>query len=170
MITTEQISTNRYAPSGADAVNLYGTSLTNSLTLGQLVIAVSIRSAAASEAQSVIRMNKMTSDSVLLDKAAGWLQKVADGTANWSEAKAFCVDTLGIAADTLPADINSYNNRMAAVKAMKLKMDALTQKQQEDMIDIQTLVNRRDVAYSASSNIVRALGNSMNIGAAGLKR
>ncbi len=105
MITTEQISTNRYAPSGADSVNLYGTSLTNSLTLGQLVIAVSIRSAAASEAQSVLRMNKMTSDSVLLDKAAGWLQKVADGTANWTDAKAFCVDTLGIAESSLPSDI-----------------------------------------------------------------
>ncbi len=59
---------------------------------------------------------------------------------------------------------------MAAVKAMKLKMDALTQKQQEDMIDVQTLVNRRDVAYSASSNMVRALGNSMNMGASSLRR
>ena len=28
--------------------------------------------------------------------------------------------------------------------------------------DLQTLVNRRDVAYSASSNIIRALGASMD--------
>ncbi len=165
MITTEKISTNRYAPEGADSVNLYGTSLANSLTLGQLVIAVSIRSAAAYEAQSVLKMNKMTSGSVLLDKAAGWLQKVADGSAVWSEAKSFCVDSLGISESTLPANLDSYGNRMAAVKAMKAKLDALTQSQQEEMIDMQTLVNRRDVAYSTSSNIVRALGTSMNTGA-----
>ncbi len=170
MITTEQISTNRYAPTGADSVNLYGTGLANSLTLGQLIIAVSIRSAAAYEAQSVLKMNKMTSGSVLLDEAAGWLQKVADGSANWSEAKAFCVDTLGISASTLPDNLDSYTNRMAAVKAMKTKIDALTQSQQEEMIDIQTLVNRRDVAYSASSNMIRSLGTSMNTGAAGLTK
>ena len=29
------------------------------------------------------------------------------------------------------------------------------------MIDMQSLVNRRDTAYSASSNMVRALGKSM---------
>ena len=38
----------------------------------------------------------------------------------------------------------------------------MTQVQQEEMIDLQTLVNRRDVAFSASSNIVRTLGTSMN--------
>ena len=30
------------------------------------------------------------------------------------------------------------------------------------MIDLQTLVNRRDVAYSTSSNIVRTIGTSMS--------
>ena len=37
---------------------------------------------------------------------------------------------------------------------------------QEDMIDMQTLVNRRDVAYSTSSNIVRTLGASQEADAA----
>ncbi len=170
MITTEQISTNRYAPSGADAVNMYGTSLAKPLTLGQLVIAVSIRSAAAYEAQSVLKMNRMASGSVLLEEASGWLAKVADGSADWAAAKAFCVDTLGISASTLPENLDSYGNRMAAVKAMKAKIDALTQSQQEEMIDVQTLVNRRDVAYSASSNMVRALGTSMNMGAQSLTK
>jgi hypothetical protein len=45
---------------------------------------------------------------------------------------------------------------------MKTKLDAMVQQQQQDMLDLQTLVNRRDVAYSASSNIVRALGTSMD--------
>ena len=44
--------------------------------------------------------------------------------------------------------------------ALKSRMDQLTQSQQEEMIDLQTMVNRRDVAFSTSSNVVRALGTS----------
>ena len=55
---------------------------------------------------------------------------------------------------------------MAAIAALKTKANALTQQQQTDMIDMQTLVNRRDVAFSASSNMVRALGTSQSGNAA----
>ena len=164
MISTVEIATNRYAPSGSAAINLYSTGFEggSNLTLGQLVIAVSIRSAAAYEAQSVVKMNEMTSDSIVLDDAAGWMTRVADGTADWAQAKAFCTGKLEIDANTLPDNLNSYDKRMTVVTAMKAKIDAMVQQQQQDMIDLQTLVNRRDVAYSASSNIVRALGASMD--------
>ena len=168
MISTVEIATNRYAPSGSAAINLYSTGLEggSNLTLGQLVIAVSIRSAAAYEAQSVVKMNEMSSDSLVLDDAADWMTKVADGTADWAQAKAFCTGKLGIDANTLPDNLNSYDKRMTVVTAMKAKIDAMVQQQPQDMIDLQTLVNRRDVAYSASSNIVRALGTSLSNGAA----
>ena len=164
MISTVEIATNRYAPRGSEAINLYATGLEggSNLTLGQLVIAVSIRSAAAYEAQSVVKMNEMSSDSLVLDDAAEWMTKVADGTADWAQAKAFCTGKLEIDANTLPDNLNSYDKRMTVVTAMKAKIDAMVQQQQQDMIDLQTLVNRRDVAYSASSNIVRALGASMD--------
>ena len=164
MISTVEIATNRYAPSGSEAINLYSTGFEggSNLTLGQLVIAVSIRSAAAYEAQSVVKMNEMSSDSLVLDDAAEWMTKVADGTADWAQAKAFWTGKLGIDANTLPDNLNSYDKRMTVVTAMKTKIDAMVQQQQQDMIDLQTLVNRRDVAYSASSNIVRALGASMD--------
>ena len=164
MISTVEIATNRYAPSGSAAINLYSTGFEggSNLTLGQLVIAVSIRSAAAYEAQSVVKMNEMSSDSLVLDDAAEWMTKVADGTADWAQAKAFCTGKLEIDANTLPDNLNSYDKRMTVVTAMKAKIDAMVQQQQQDMIDLQTLVNRRDVAYSASSNIVRALGASMD--------
>ena len=164
-----QISTNRYAPSGSNAVLLYGTGTSDWLTLGQLVQAVCVRSAAAAEAQSVIKMNLMTSNSQLLDDAAGWLKQVADGTANWSSARTFCVNQLGIPSSSLPgvseADsttgrLSSYNKRMQAAAAMQDKMNALAQSQQEDMIDLQTLVNRRDVAFSTASGVVRTMGQS----------
>ena len=168
MISADTVAVNRYAPSGSEAINLYSNGLEGGagLTIGQLVIAVSIRSAAAYEAQSVIKMNAISSDSLVLDDAANWMEKVANDTATWAQVKAFCTGTLGIATSALPDNIDTYNKRMTVVDAMKAKIDAMVQQQQQDMIDLQTLVNHRDVAYSASSNIVRALGGSMSENAA----
>ena len=159
----ETISLNRNAPAGSDAVNLYSTGADGGshLTLGQLVIAVSMRNAAAYEAQSVLKMNRMSEGSGKLSAMADYMEEISEGTADWAEAKAYMIGTLGIT-DTLPDNIDTYANRMAAIAALKSKVDAYTQSQQEEMIDLQTLVNRRDVAYSASSNIVRALGTSQS--------
>ena len=159
-IGIEQIATNRYAPQGADAITLYSNGAASGLTLGQLVISVCLGSAAAYEGQSVVKMNVLTAGSVKLDGGAQWMEKIANGTANWNDAKAYLTGTLGVSASALPDAINTYDKRMAAVKAAKEKIDALTQQQQRDMIDLQTLVNRRDVAYSTSSNVIRSLGSS----------
>lgn len=166
-ITFETVAVNRYAPDGSEAINLYSTDAEggSSLTLGQLAIAVSMRSAAAYEAQSVVKMNKMSVDSDTLEIAEQYMAGIANGTANWDAAKSFMVNTLGITTE-LPGEINTYDKRMAAIEALKSKVDALAQKQQTDMIDLQTLVNRRDVAYSTSSNMVRTLGTSMGRDAA----
>ncbi len=155
-----QIGVNRYAPSGSESVNLYATSASAPLTLGQLVQAVCIHSAAALENQSVLKMNTMNNGTVLLDEAAGWLEKIADGSANWDAAKQFLVGTMHIDAKVLPEDIDTYDRRMKAAAALKDKMDGLTQTQQQDMVDLQSIVNRRDVAHSTASNVVRALGSS----------
>lgn len=165
-IEIETIATNRYAPEGANAITLYSNGAVSGLTLGQLVISVCLQSASAYEAQSVLKMNEMTSGSVKLDEGARWMEKIAAGTADWSQAKAYLTDTLGIQDSVLPDSIDTYNKRMAAVKAVKEKIDALAQQQQRDMIDLQTLVNRRDVAYSTSSNVVRSLGTSQSADAA----
>ena len=166
MIGIEQIATNRYAPSGADAISLYTNGTAEGLTLGQLVISVCLKSAAAYEAQSVVKMNTLTAGAVKLDDASKLMEQIANGSANWNDAKAYLTGTLGIDVSTLPDGISTYDKRMAAVKAVKEKVDALTQQQQRDMIDLQTLVNRRDVAYSTSSNVVRSLGTSQNADAA----
>ncbi len=168
-INNVQIATNRYAPTGSDAIFLYDSNQASALTLGQLVQAVCLRSAAAYERQSVTKMNMMAAGSQKLDDAADWLKRIAEGTANWTDAKGFLVNTMGISADSLPADINSYDKRMQAAKALQDKMNILAQTQQEDMIDLQTLVNRRDVAYSTSSGVVRTMGQSMDQDAANFR-
>ena len=78
-LTIEQIATNRYAPAGADAISLYGTELADGLTLGQLVIAVSMRSAAEYEAQGVVKMNRMAGGSEKLEKMAAFMEDIAAG-------------------------------------------------------------------------------------------
>ena len=163
MISVETIGVNRYAPRGSERVSLYSNGLEGGdhLTIGQLVIAVSMRSAAAYEAQSVTKMNTMSGDSDLLEQAADYMDEIVNGTGDWSEIKDFLVNSLGVDEDDLPEDIDTYTKRMEAIDELKNKVDELTQSQQEDMIDMQTLVNRRDTAYSASSNMIRTLGKSM---------
>ncbi len=163
----EQISTSRYAPQGSDQVYLYSNGLDGGshLTLGQLVIAVSMRSAAAYEAQSVVKMNRMAGGAKQLEKVAEFMDEIANGDGDWAAIKVYCQTELGIT-DELPDAIDTYAKRMTAIAALKAKATALTQQQQTDMIDMQTLVNRRDVAFSASSNIVRALGTSQGDNAA----
>ena len=165
-IGVETIATNRYAPDGAGAISLYSTGSASGLTLGQLAISVCLHAASAYEGQSVVKMNILTQGAVKLDGAAEWMGKIANGTADWTAAKTYLTTELGIDAGTLPDAIDTYAKRMAAVKAVKEKVDSLTQQQQRDMIDLQTLVNRRDVSYSTSSNIVRTLGSSQEADAA----
>ena len=165
-IGVETIALNRYAPQGADAISLYSNGSAEGLTLAQLAISVCLQAASAYEGQSVVKMNILTNGSVKLDGAAQWMEKIANGSADWTQAKAYITSELGISDAALPDAINTYDKRMAAVKAVKEKIDALTQQQQRDMIDMQTLVNRRDVAYSTSSNVVRTLGASQEADAA----
>ena len=165
-LSVETIAINRYAPKGSEAINLYSNGLKGGshLTIGQLVIAVAMRSAAVYEAQSATKMNMMTYDSNVLDKAGDYMGEISDGsgTGDWSTIKTFLIDELGVDEEDLPDNIDTYVKRMEAIDAMKAKVDALTQSQQTDMIDLQTLVNRRDTAFSVSSNIVRAFGRSMS--------
>ena len=169
MIEATSIATNRYAPEGSNAINMYSTGAEggSGLTLGQLAIAVSLRSAAAFEAQSVVKMNEATHGAQTLSDAAGWMAKVADGSVNseWTSFKAFATGELGVPASALPADASSYDRRMQTASAMKARMDALAQTQQQSMIDLQSLVNRRDVAYSTSSSMVRTLAASQSTNA-----
>jgi hypothetical protein len=49
---------------------------------------------------------------------------------------------------------------MQAVDAIKERLEILTQQAQEDMIDMQTLINRRDMTFNTSSNVMKEIGNS----------
>ena len=159
MIEATQIATNRYAPAGSEAINLYSTGAAENLTLGQLVSAVCIRTAGALEEQSVNKMNMMSIGTEKLEKASVYMQEIAEETmSDWAAAKAYLADTVGVSG--LPDDLSTYEKRMQAVNAIKEKLDSMTQQAQEDMIDLQTIINRRDMTYNTSSNVIKAMGNS----------
>ena len=161
MIEATQIATNRYAPAGSQAINLYSTGAADNLTLGQLVSAVCIRAAGALEEQSVNKMNMMSVGTEKLEKASVYMQEIAEERmSDWATAKAYLTDTIGVTG--LPDDSSTYEKRMQAVNAIKEKLEAMTQQAQEDMIDLQTLINRRDMTYNTSSNVIKAMGNSKN--------
>jgi hypothetical protein len=158
-IELNQIATNRYAPAGSQAINLYSTETASDLTLAQLIAAVCIRTAGALEEQSVAKMNMMSVGTEILDAASSYMQQLADDTmSNWAEAKAYLTDTVGVTG--LSDDISTYDKRMQAVNAIKERLEILTQQAQEDMIDMQTLINRRDMTFNTSSNVMKEIGNS----------
>ena len=163
MIEAVQIATNRYAPDGAQAINMYRLDGGDSLTLGQLMAAVCIKAGASMEAQTVRRMNTMNGNTDIIETASAYLSQIANGNvSNWAEISSFMTGTLGITAAELPANVSSYANRMKAVNAMKAKLEALTRQAQEDMIEVQSLINKRDVAFSTGTNLVKELGSSSN--------
>lgn len=159
MIEATQIATNRYAPAGSEAINLYSTGAAENLTLGQLVAAVCVRTAGALEEQSVNKMNMMSVGTEKLEKASVYMQEIAEERmSDWTTAKTYLADTVGVSG--LPDDLSTYEKRMQAVNAIKDRLDTMTQQAQEDMIDLQTLINRRDMTYNTSSNVIKAMGNS----------
>lgn len=164
-IEANQIAALRYAPEGSRAINLYSTDTAKDLTLGQLVAAVCIRTAGSLEEQSVNKMNMMSVGTEKLEKASNYMQQIADGSMTdfgWGGARLYLAAALGVTG--LPSDLSTYEKRMQAVSAIKEKLEAMTQQAQEAMIEMQTLINRRDMTFNTSSNIVRAMGSSkMNV-------
>ena len=161
MIESTQIATMRYATDAASAVNLYSTGTASGLTLGQLVIAVCLRMAASYEAQSVNKMNTIAKNADLLEAGSKWIERIVSGSASWTRAKAFIVNSLRVDESELPENLKTYANRLQAATVIADKLSAIMQTQQQDMVAMQSYVSRRDTAFSSSSNIVRALGRSM---------
>jgi len=177
-IEIQKIGTNRYAPAGANAVCLYGIDGADGLTLAQLVSAVCIHRGANLEARATARMNKMTENNSYMDALASVCSQLA-GTAmlsttanipdSYEMRKAargcsiytFLTVECGLAVSPQASSSSiSYKERLAAIAQIKAAMDSANTTSQEDMIDLQSLINWRDVTYNASGSIVSRYGNS----------
>ena len=172
-IEIQQIGTSRYAPEGANAVCLYAVEGAEGLTLGQLVAAVCIHRGAHLEARAVARMNKMTVNTTFLEAMSSvcaqllngkWLDDVADipdsyemrAAARGCKIKEFIQTECGL---TIGGTDENYTNRMAVIGQLKSRMDSVSTASQEDVIELQSLVNWRDMTYNASSTVLSRYGN-----------
>ena len=162
MIEPVQIATNRYAPDGAQGIYMYAMD-GEQLTLGQLVAAVCIKTGTCVEMRSILKVNTMNSHTEIINTASEYLQQLAeDRVSDWATIKSYLINTLGVSSSDLPNDVSTYTKRFQAINAMKVKMEALTRQAQEDMIDLQSMINKRDVAYSTGTSVVSELGSSSN--------
>ncbi len=162
MIEAVQIATNRYAPDDAQAINMYKMD-GEQLTLGQLIAAVCIKAGMNMEAQSILKVNSMNANTEIIKTASGYLQQLAEGTVTtWGTIKSFLVEKMEVPSSELPNNVDSFTDRFKAINAMKVKMEALTRQAQEDMIDLQSLISKRDVAYTTSTSLVKETGSSSN--------
>ncbi len=162
MIEPVQIATNRYAPDGAQAINMYMMD-GETLTLGQLLGAVCIKAGVNMEAQSIILVNRMNANTEIIKTASEYLKQLAeDKVTDWNSVKLYLTGVLNVASSDLPNDLKSYANRFKAINAMKVKMEALTRQAQEDMIDLQSLISKRDIAYTTGTSVVKETGSSSN--------
>lgn len=179
-IGIERIGTNAYAPASANAINLYSIDGAEGLTLGQLIAAVSLRTAAIHERRGVLLMNGVTSQNSFMTAMANVAQQIiTDGSSYaalcklpdnytprssvFSGAKTiynFLVYECELQPSDLPANLNGENQRLKAFAQLKSKIDSATTTSQETMIELQTCISRRDVAIQTSTNLVKALGLS----------
>lgn len=179
-IDVQQIGTNRYAPAGADAVRLYSTNGSEGLTLAQLVAAVCIRRCACLETRATARMNKMTQNNAWMQALGNVCKQVADGedlgnNANlpdnyepkhmhqYRDLYHFIVDecrSLGLNINVVTTHTPNYRMRMDIIGKLKTGMDQANTTSQQDVIELQSMVNWRDVTYNASSGIIARYGNS----------
>jgi len=170
MIQAVQIATNRYAPPGTQSVNMYSVDGGEKLTLAQLMAAVCIRAAMNKEVQSINKMNIMNNNVENLKTAAEYLDQLATNTvSNWPTVRDFLRNTVGLTSTEAPDSLDaSYKGRFKVINAMKNHMEALTRQAQEDMIDVQSLINQRDIAFTTGTSLVKSTGGSSNNIAANL--
>ena len=162
MIEPVKIGDNRYATADASAILLYNANGAENLTLGQLVISMCMKAALHYENESVRKSNSMNATAQAMNELADVCQKVIANTisaADWPKVRQHLIDDYEVAG--LPADLKSFNNRTTAANSIKERLEALVRYSQQDAIDLQSLLSRRDVAHSAASNSTVALTTSM---------
>ena len=87
------------------------------------------------------------------------LSMVNPETGEYRTARTYTVDgVLGVDNQPRLLSIGQLVMAICLQRAASLEAGIITL--MEEMIDLQTIVNRRDVAFSTSSNVVRALGTS----------
>lgn len=156
-------------------IKLYNYAGLENLTLGQLANALCVHVGVALEDQSVNKMNIITMNARRLKAAAKVLEDIVSGAANYSAVldmpgyegmtyEDFLTQVMKLTKSEngqIPLELMTYEQRMKVFAAMKEKVTADATASQQDMVDLQTYMSRRDVAYSTSSNLIKKTGMTL---------
>lgn len=159
-------------------VNLYTYNGAEGLTLGELLMAICLYRANTVEASTVSIMDVMSKDTARLNVISqlatdivntAFGAKFSASTMITTEAGiqvtvySYMTSDLGIPAASIPGGASAeWNNdeRTTVYSLLKTKMDALNSISQENMIELQSLINKRDQSYNLASNGVKLMLNS----------
>lgn len=200
-IYVDPIGTSRYAPQGSDSVNLYRMGENGpSLTLAQLVAAVSIRTAVVLERRSAINLSRLVGEtdfSEALSSAVKMLTSEAtkpnseDFAVTWDSVlapmpegyeprsssykvgdslKKFLLYECGIDESKLPKDLTTAKNKLDAYVQVKAVMENVSRTSQMQQIEAKSAITRRDVCYSTAANTMGAICATKQNTAAAMKR
>ncbi|MCQ2390151.1 MAG: hypothetical protein MJ240_01905 [Kiritimatiellae bacterium] len=161
-------------------VKLYNYAGLENLTLGQLANALCVHIGVALEDQSVNKMNVITLNARRLKATAKVLEDIMAGMGDYATTLAipgyegmtyldFLTKEMGLSSGpdgVLPSALNTYDERMKVFSLLKEKMTSDATASQQDMVDLQTYMSRRDVAYATASNVIRATGSTLQSTAA----
>ena len=154
-ILIESLGASRYAPVNINAYQYNGL---KGLTFGQLIMAVCCRRAAAIEQQSVIKMNEVNATNQWLEEIAGVAERIWTASSVSAADRKVMEDKCGIKSADI--DVSSYDKRAALFAQVKPTLDHATTLSQEQAIQLQSLVSRRDVTYNTSAATVKTLMQS----------
>ena len=184
------IGTNRNAPAECSDINMYRTSADGeNLSLGQLVAAVSIRTAAALEARSVLNLNRLADKTEFSKALSNAIQQLTattgpdgkDAVVKWTDpvklpegyhpisddfAKKntlwnFFVCECKVEQQKLPKDLDTLKNRLAAFAIVRPAVENVLRFSQMQQIEADTAVKRRDTALQTAGNVIKQLSGSM---------
>ena len=169
MIEKVTVATSRLE--GGAPVRMYDYAGNEKLTLGQLMNAICCRAGMALEDQSVTKSNLLLANTDRLTALSEIVSGVS-GTATYETViesvggfagrtyREFLTQELGLEIDDvqLPKDLDGYERRARFYDGVKTKIQEMTNQNQEDLIDLQVCLSRRDVVFSIARNSVRTLG------------
>lgn len=183
-ILVEKIGVNAYAPEGANEIDLYSFGGAEGLTLPQLMMAICIRRAALIEDQSVLKMNEINASAAWLEILTAVGEQILsrrslDGTLNLKRTSYvprnvpevttywdFLTKEVGLDEDAVPHELATVDDRTKMFAKLKDRINAASTNNQEQMIELQSFLSRRDTTYNTSAAIVKKLGSAMNASAA----
>lgn len=179
-IKVETIGKSYYAPEGAEKIQLYAFNEARDLTLGELVMAICFRKCESVERQAVVTMNKINETAVWLETLSVLLEDIVKRrtlTTTFNTKKTgytpvklgdkpctyqnFLIYEVGLTCP-VPDQLASLDEQLKMAARLEDPINQATTNNQEQMVELQSILSRRDSTFNTSAATVKKLGSTMS--------